>query len=185
MKTNIPPQSKPSSGYALFLTLLFLAVALAAFASIMHWVSSSTLVTERNNLHVSAQAAAESATENVMTTMMRDFTYGSLNPVSTYNSLVPDTTGWPNQFAFADTNGLANRTSVNIGAGSWTELPSQFSGLYGYGQDCVIASTAEHGRGNVTTCPAPCPSRSGLEASRCFSSPFFTTWTWKSIPAPQ
>lgn len=143
MKTSISPQSKPSSGYALFLTLLFLAVALAAFGSIMHWVSSSALVTERNNLHVSAQAAAESATENVMTTMMRDFTYGSLNPVSTYDSLVPDTTAWPNHFAFADTNGTANRTSVNIGAGSWTELPSQFSGLYGYGQHCVIASTAE------------------------------------------
>ncbi|HEX5397601.1 MAG TPA: hypothetical protein VFY06_00945 [Verrucomicrobiae bacterium] len=143
MKTRISENSRPPAGYALLLTLLFLAIVLTAFGSVMHWVSSSTLVTERNNLHVSAQAAAESATEDVMTTMMRDFTYGSLNPVSTYDALVPDTTDWPNQFAFSDTNGAANRTSVNIGAGYWAQLPSQFSGLYGYGQDCVIASTAK------------------------------------------
>jgi hypothetical protein len=142
MKTRILPKPQPPAGYALMMTLLFLAIALTAFASIMQWVSSSTLVTERNNLYVSAQAAAESATEKAMTTMMRDFTFGSLNPVSTYNSLMPDTTGWPVRFGFKDTNGVANKTSVNIGAIAWTELPSQFSGLYGYGQDCVIASAA-------------------------------------------
>ena len=104
------------------ITLMFLAIALMAFGSIMYWVSSNTMVTERNNLYVSAQAAAESATENVITTMMRDFTYGSLNPASSYNTLVPDTNGWPVQFTFSDTNGVANQTSVNIGGESWTRV---------------------------------------------------------------
>lgn len=124
------------------MTLIFLAIALAAFGSIMYWVSSSTLVTERNNLYVASQAAAESGTEKVLTTMMRDFTYGTLNPAGSYNTLVPNTNGWPVRFAFADTNGVANQTSVDIGDGSWTELPSQFSGLYGYGQNCIITSVA-------------------------------------------
>ncbi len=142
MKIISTPKLQPSGGYALLLTLMFLAIALLGFASIMHWVSSSTLVTERNNLYVSAQAAAESATEKVITTMMRDNTYGSLKPVSSYTSLVPDTNGWPVLFTFKDTNGVANQASVVVGNNYWTELPSQFEGLYGYGQDCVIAATA-------------------------------------------
>jgi len=124
------------------ITLVFLTVALMTLGSIMYWASSNALLTKRNNLYVSAQAAAESATENVITTMMRDFTYGELNPVSSYDSLIPDTNGWPALFKFSDTNGVANQTSVDIGADTWGALPSQFQGLYGYGQTCVIASTA-------------------------------------------
>ena len=142
MKITVIPQRTPPAGYALITTMLFLAIALLAFGSIMSWVSSSTLVTERNNLYVSAQAAAESATENVITSMMRDFTYGSLNPVGDYSPLVPNTNGWPVLFTFSGTNGNGNQTSVDIGAGTWTELPSQFSGLFGYGQTCVVASKA-------------------------------------------
>ncbi|HEY5043939.1 MAG TPA: hypothetical protein VIK53_18355 [Verrucomicrobiae bacterium] len=142
MKITFNSRLQSSAGYALMITLIFVTIALMGFGSIMCWMSSSTLVTERNNLYVSAQAAAESATEKVMTTMMRDFTYGSLNPVSSYDAIVPDITGWPSQFTFKNTSGAANQTSVSIGSDSWTELPSQFRGLYGHGQDCVIASTA-------------------------------------------
>ena len=98
MKTTIPPQPRPPAGYALMITLLFLAIMLMGFGSIMYWVSSNTLVTERNNLYVSAEAAAESATEKVITTMMRDFTYGSLNAAGSYTSLVPATNDWPLPF---------------------------------------------------------------------------------------
>src|SRR5665213_3178260 len=84
MKITFNSRLQSSAGYALMITLIFVTIALMGFGSIMCWMSSSTLVTERNNLYVSAQAAAESATEKVMTTMMRDFTYGSLNPVSSY-----------------------------------------------------------------------------------------------------
>lgn len=130
------------AGYALIVTLVFLTVALMTFGSIMQWASSSALVTERNNLYVSAQAAAESATENVMTTMMRDSTFSTLCPVSTYSALVPDINGWPVLFTFRDTNKVAGQTSVTIGSMGWSPLPSQFTGLYGSGQNCVIASTA-------------------------------------------
>jgi hypothetical protein len=142
MKTPFQPRPRASAGYALTITLLFLAIMLTAFGSIMYWVSSNTLVTERNNLYVSAEAAAESATENVITTMMRDFTYGSLNAAGSYTSLVPSTNGWPLQFTFKDANGVANQTSVTIGSDAWTQLPAQYSGLWGEGQNCVITSTA-------------------------------------------
>jgi hypothetical protein len=142
MKTHCPRKNRPARGYALLMTLTFLAVALISFASIMHWVSSSSMVTERNNLYVSAQAAAESATENALATMMRDFTYNTLKSADTYAAMVPNTAGWPAAFTFADTNGTAGRTSVQIGSEVWSQLPSQFKGLYGYGHDCVIASRA-------------------------------------------
>lgn len=142
MQLTPQPSQPRRSGFALIVTLMLLTIALAAFGSIMYWVSSNTLLTERNNLFVASQAAAESATEKVMTTMMRDFTYGSLNSASQYVSIVPNTNGWPVLFAFNDTHGVANQTSVLIGSGSWTALPSQFTGLYGYGRDCTIASTA-------------------------------------------
>ena len=131
-----------ATGFALAMTLMFLAIALAAFGSIMYWVSSNSIVTERNNLYVSSQAAAESATEKVLTTMMRDFTYGSLSAASSYSKLVPNTNDWSGQFNFAGANGATNQTSVVIGGGAWTALPSQFTGLYGYGQNCVITSVA-------------------------------------------
>ncbi len=142
MKIALHSKTLDAAGYALMLTLMFLGITLLGFGSIMAWVSSSSLITDRNNLHVSAQAAAESATENVMTMMMRDFTYGTLNAVSGYQAMVPNTNGWPVVFTFQDTNGVANQTSVTVGPGIWKQLPSQFNGLYGYGQDCVIASTA-------------------------------------------
>jgi len=122
--------------------MVIITIALSAFASIMYWVASNNFVTERNNLHVSAQAAAESATENVMTTMMRDSTYGTLYPASTYAAMVPNISGWPVQFTFSDTNGVAGRNAVTIGSMGWSPLPSQFAGLYGSGQNCVITSIA-------------------------------------------
>ncbi len=142
MKIVLVPKLKARAGYDLALTLTFVVIALAALSSIMHWVASSNIVSERNNLYVSAQAAAESATEGVITRMMRDFTYSTLKSASDYSALVPDTSAWPIQFIFKSTNGVAQQTSVAIGGGYWTQLPSQFKGLYGYGQDCTVASTA-------------------------------------------
>ena len=142
MKITPLQNQAPRSGYALIVTLIFLTVALAAFGSMMYWVSSNTLLTQRNNLYSAAQAAAESATENVMTVMMRDSTYNTLDQASTYAAMLPDISSWPVQFTFSDTNGVPDRTSVLIGSRGWSPLPSQFTGLYGSGQNCVIAATA-------------------------------------------
>ena len=123
----------------------FLTVSLVAYSSLMYWVTSNAKVTKRNNLFNQSQAAAESATESVLATMMRDFNNQSLNPASTYTvaANLPSQSGWPVSFVFSDTNGVTNATSViAIGTKSWTQLPARYSGLYGWGQNWVISSTA-------------------------------------------
>src|ERR1035437_4945659 len=53
-------------GYALTITLIFLAVVLTIFASILNWTSSNAKVTLRNNQYNMSQAAAEAAVERVL-----------------------------------------------------------------------------------------------------------------------
>ena len=131
-------------GYALIIALCFLSISLMAYTSLMYWVTSNAKITKRNNLFNQSQAAAESATESVMANMMRDFNNQNLGAASSYTTSanLPPTNGWPVAFAFSDTNGNANATSVSIGAVGWTNLPARYTGLYGLGQPCVIASQA-------------------------------------------
>lgn len=129
-------------GYALVIVLVFLAVTLMTYASIMSWVATNAKITMRNNLFNQSEAAAESATENVLAAMMRDFNSQNLNSASTYASLVPGQTNWPVKFLFSDTNGAPNLTSVSMEAVSWSPLAYPYTGLYGLGQNCSVASTA-------------------------------------------
>jgi hypothetical protein len=125
--------------------MVFLAIMLAAYASLMYWTTSNSKITKRNNLFNQAQAAAESATESVLATMMRDFNNQALNSASTYTAAgnLPSQNGWPVSYLFSDTNGTANSTTViPIGTIGWSSLPARYNGLFGSGQDWVIASTA-------------------------------------------
>jgi hypothetical protein len=130
------------NGYALVLILCFLVVSLIVFGSMMYWVSSNSGIVTRNNLFNQAQAAAESATEVAITAMQRDFAYQSLNPVNTYSTGLPNQTGWPTQYSFSDTNGVTNQMSVYIGGTNWVVLNSQYVGLYGLGQTCIVTAAA-------------------------------------------
>jgi len=135
---------RPSGGYALIVTMCFLAVALIAYASMMNWVSTNAHITKRNNLFTQSQAAAESATESVLAYMVRDYFNQGLNPVSVYtdSTNLPSQSNWPVGFQFSDTNGNPNTTSVSIGLSAWTTLPAQYAGLNGIGQPVEIASQA-------------------------------------------
>ena len=138
--------SRPESrGFALLVTMGFLTVSLVAYSSLMYWVTTNAKITKRNNLFNQSQAAAESATETVLASMMRDFNNQSLNPASTYTSAtnLPSQSGWPLTFQFSDTNGNANATTViAIGTKGWSQLPARYSGLWGLGQNWLIASRA-------------------------------------------
>jgi len=144
MRTPKKYSSQHRSGYALLIALCFLSISLLAYTSLMYWVTSNAKITKRNNLFNQSQAAAESATESVMANMMRDFNNQALGAASAYTTSanLPPTNGWPVLFSFSDTNGNANATSVSIGAVGWTNLPKRYTGLYGLGQPCVIASQA-------------------------------------------
>ena len=145
MRLNLNHFNRRRSGFALLITMVFLAIMLAAYASLMYWTTTNSKITKRNNLFNQTQAAAESATESVLATMMRDFNNQALNSASTYTTAtnLPSQSGWPVSYLFSDTNGNANSTTeIPIGSIGWSALPARYNGLYGSGQDWVIASTA-------------------------------------------
>ena len=177
------PRLRQQSGYGLLVVMALLVVLLIVFASMLSWSTSNARITGRNNLFNQSENAAESATENIMAYMMRDFNYGNLGTAATYNTNFPPTNGWPVYFQFSATNGdptaAANvAASVAIGqlSTSATNLSSQFTGLYGFVMPCTIACTA-------TPLGQICRLRSARQSSSpsfpCSNSPFFTTWTWR------
>ena len=132
-------------GYALLVTLIFVTVSLMTLASLMWWASSNGKVTQKNELFTTAEAAAEAATEQVVATMDRDWTYGqNLQAASIYANLaVPNTTTWPVQFQFSDGSNNLNQTGVTIAATNyWAVLGSTSGTLAGYQRPCTITSTA-------------------------------------------
>jgi hypothetical protein len=144
MQTLLSPHRRSRSGFAVLITLAFLTVMLTVFASMLYWSTTNANITKRNVLYNNAEYAAESSEENILATMMRDFTYGSLNSSpSAYNTLKPSTNGWPIAFQFSDTNGnTAYTATVTIAPFAWSVLTGQFDGLAGYAQYCQVASTA-------------------------------------------
>jgi hypothetical protein len=141
---------RPKGAYGLIIVLLALGILTLVFASLMSLSSANSQITVRNNLFNESEYAAESATENILAYMMRDFNDGSLGSASSYATYFPPTNGWPINYSFSCTNGDPNITNTLYAASVWigtystsaTNLDSQFAGLYGYVQPCVIASTA-------------------------------------------
>ena len=146
-------------GYALIIIMCFLAASLVVFASVMYWVTSSAGVTAMNNQFNMSEAAAEAATEKVLAQMNYDYVAQTLSNSATYyctrfipttnvnqqpNWPINDQASWPIQYVFSDTNGQANQISVYRGAWTTNTVPlnSQYTGLYGLEQDCVITATA-------------------------------------------
>ncbi len=153
------PVRRNRGGYALLIILCFLAACLLVFASTMYWITSNSSVTHRNNQFNMSEAAAEAATEKVLSQMNYDYVAQSLSNSGTYyGSFVPTTTdqaSWPVQYVYSDTNGVANQISVNMGSWSTNTQPlnSQYQGLYGEVQPCTITATATP-IGQLFTVPA-------------------------------
>jgi hypothetical protein len=133
--------------------MVFLAVCLVVFASMMYWISTGSTVTARNNQFNMSEAAAEAAVEKVLSQMNYDYVAQSLSNSGTYygTTFVPTTTqqanwGWPIQYVYSGTNGGTTNQQISVVFGAWTSntvpLNSQFVGLYGLEQDCTITATA-------------------------------------------
>jgi hypothetical protein len=139
--------------------MLFLVVCLVVFASVMYWISSNGTVTARNNQFNMSEAAAEAATEKVLSQMNYDYVAQSLSnsgayygskflPTTNINQqahwLINDQASWPIQYVYRDTNGQPNQISVNMGVWTTNTVPlgSQYTNLYGLVQPCTITATA-------------------------------------------
>ena len=147
MKTSLQPGRAGTGGYALLISLMFLAIALIAFGSMLSWTSSNSVVTARNNQYNMSENAAEAAVERVIGQIDRDFVALSIsNSASAYQFLPAnmDQSAWPIQYTFSDTNGTAGQVSVVFGPVATTTVPlnSQYSGLYGLAQNIDVIATA-------------------------------------------
>ena len=144
MRFSSLSQRRKAPGYALVMVMISVALLLVIFATTLFWASTNARITVRNNLFNVSEAAAESSTENIMTYMMRDFSYGTLGSASSYNLFPPTNSSWPMAFQWSDTNGnTANAASISIGSSQFTQLNSEYNGLYAFAVPVTVASTAK------------------------------------------
>ena len=139
MQIKIESRSGCQRGFALIITIVFLATMLVVFASMMCWVASGAKVSQQNNQYVMSEAAAEAADERVLAPMMRDFLSQTLNGPSTYASLAlsqtnADGSSWPIQYVISDINGNSGQVSVLAGTvqSMLQPLGSQYANLQGF-----------------------------------------------------
>jgi hypothetical protein len=149
MKTHIPHALVNRRGHALLLVILFLAVSAIILAGALNWSRSNTFLNERNNQYFRSLAAAEAATEKVLTQLKADYDAEGepmvLANLGTYRTMIPTGTENPdwNSYAFYDLNNTPSRISVEPSASTeYRDLTSQYKGLRGYATPIRISARA-------------------------------------------
>jgi len=130
------------------ITLGFTAVSLLLLASLGRRTANGSMLTARNNAYNQSVAAAESATEVVIAQMSRDFLHQALSAsASFYSAATPGSLiggGWSGDYQFSDGQGNTNQTGVACqGWQQWTNLNSEFVGLYGLVTTYDITASAK------------------------------------------
>jgi len=151
MKITINHRKRNQAGGALMLTLILSAIALALLAAAMSWSASNTKLTYRSIQYNRSIAAAEAATEKVVSQMNQDYLYGGeslvSNNLSSYRqNTVPTSSDSPywSSWKFDDGNGNSGRTYVQRLPGtSYVVADSTYAGLKGYASTYTIASHAQ------------------------------------------
>jgi hypothetical protein len=144
MKISRKNSRSSAGGYSLIIVMAMGGVSIGLYASAAKWASVSATLNERNNTYASSMAAAEGATEQVLSYMARDFANQSYDPASLggYQGLVP-TNDWATHYQFSDNSGELNRTYVSSSSTMvMTNLNSQFAGLYGLVYSATVRSSA-------------------------------------------
>lgn len=151
MKTPSANRKPDCTGSALVLTMIMSAIALAILASVMAWSATSTRLTHRSIQYTRSVAAAEAATEKVVSQITADFLNGGeslvVNNLNTYRqNTVPtaaDSAYW-STWTFNDANGNNGQTYVlRTNANSYTVLGSTYAGLKGYVTTYIVVSHAK------------------------------------------
>jgi hypothetical protein len=151
MKTCSTPQKPNRTGSALMLTLIMSAIALALLAAAMSWSASNTQLTYRSIQYNRSVAAAEAATEKVVSQINRDYLSGGenlvINNLNTYRqNTVPtssDSSYW-STWEFNDANGDTGQTYVQrTTAANYVVLSSTYAGLKGFVSTYTIVSHAQ------------------------------------------
>jgi hypothetical protein len=151
MKTAFATQKPNRAGSALMLTMIMSAIALALLAGAMSWSASSTRLTYRSIQYNQSVAAAEAATEKVVSHINQDFLSGGESLVSNNLSFyrqntVPTPSDAPywSTWQFDDGNGNIGQTYVQRLPGtSYIVADSTYAGLQGYASTYTIVSHAQ------------------------------------------
>jgi hypothetical protein len=150
MKTIFITQKPNQAGSALLLTTIMLGVALAILAGVMSWSATSTRLTYRSIQYTRSEAAAEAATEKIVSQISHDFLYGGenlvINNLNSYRSVVPlasDSTYW-STWQFNDASGNPGRTYVQReNSVSYTNVDPPYNNLQGNVSTYTVVSDAK------------------------------------------
>jgi hypothetical protein len=150
MNIHYTRQKYGQAGSALLLTMIMGGVALAILAGAMAWSASSTRMTYRSIQYTRSEAAAEAATEKVVSQISRDFLYGGenlvVNNLASYKNLVPSTSDsafWGN-WVFNDATGNAGQTFVQRGTSvSYVALNPPYNNLQAFVSTYTVVSDAK------------------------------------------
>src|SRR5205823_7412191 len=112
-------RNRSKRGYALMIVLFFAGLSLMALSGALQWTSNSARLNQRNSNYFNAAAAAEAATEKILTQVSRDYRASGegtvYNNLGSYRSMVPSTNEsslWQ-QFQFSDAQGNTNATYID------------------------------------------------------------------------
>ncbi|MBI3881780.1 MAG: hypothetical protein HY301_17160 [Verrucomicrobia bacterium] len=138
-------------GYALIMSVVFMAVALLALGGALNWTASNSMVNERHNQYFESLYAAEAATEKVVARMATDFRNGDqarvFNNVASYVRSVPTSaehTFWDG-YVFSDDGGTVGQltvSNVSLWSTNAVTLASQYAGLYGFAATYHVSAHA-------------------------------------------
>ena len=150
MKTIFTTQKSHRDGNALVLTVVMLGVALAILAGVMSWSSTSTRLTYRSIQYTRSEAAAEAATEKVVSQISHDFLYYGeptvVNNLNTYRSTVPSSADSPywSTWQFEDGSQNAGQTYVqHVTSVSYTNIDPPYNNLQAYVSTYNVVSDAK------------------------------------------
>lgn len=144
-------QKKKQRGYALLIVLVFASLSLMTLGGALNWTSTTSNTTDRNNRYFTALAAAEAATEKVLSRVSRDFqssgeslVYSSLND---YRALTPTSneSDYWSGFEFSNGAGSSGTHIERLSAWGYTNLTSQYLGLRGMASTYRVISNARSG----------------------------------------
>jgi hypothetical protein len=149
MKSNFRTQKRPRTGSALLLTLIMTAVALLTLAGALAWSANTARLTYRSNQYQCSVAAAEAATEKVLSQISQDFLRGGEKMVNdnlaSYQRTTltaSDSPYWAD-WEFNDSAGHVGQTFVQCVASSdYVVLDSTYAGLQGFITTCTLVANA-------------------------------------------
>ena len=142
--------SSTRRGSALVLVLILSFVSMLILVSTLQWTTTNANLSERNNEYHRTLAAAEAATEAVISKADSDYKLGGdsvvLANINAYKSIVPSSTNPVfSAYRFTDGQSQAGKTHIEVAApAEFRNLLGKYKGLYGYASTYRIISNARN-----------------------------------------